>query len=251
MYLLEFTGVKKCFGGIIALNSVDFCISTGEIVGLIGPNGAGKTTLFNVISGVHGPEEGEIRFKGRNITKMKPHRIAAKGIARTFQITQSFGMMNVFENILVGAVFGNKRKASLKDAAKEVEHVLEMAQLQEKAFVPAESLTAPEARKLEFARAIAARPDLILLDEVMAGLRPAEVDEAMKLIIRIRDEMGITIFMIEHIMKSIMNISDRIIVLDSGREIAEGTPKEVSKNPDVIKAYLGEDEVGDEYHFKG
>ena len=251
MYLLEVKGVMKFFGGISALNSVDFQIDRGEIVGLIGPNGAGKTTLFNVISGVHRPEKGEIRFNGENITGMKPHIIAAKGIARTFQITQSFGMMSVFENILTGAVFGNEKRASLKDASKEVERVLKMTQLEEKALVKAESLTAPEARKLEFARAIAARPDLILLDEVMAGLRPAEIEESIKLVMKVRDELGITIFMVEHIMKTIMKISDRIVVLEYGRQIAKGTPKEVSEDADVIKAYLGEDRTGDEYRAKG
>ena len=250
MYLLEVIGAKKSFGGVTALSNVGFHINTGEIVGLIGPNGAGKTTLFNVISGVHVPEKGKIRFKGSNITKMKPHNIARKGIARTFQITQSFGMMTVFENIMAGAVFGNEKKIHLKDAADEVERVMELTRLKEKARVPAESLTAPETRRLELARAIAARPELLLLDEVMAGLRPAEVNESMRLLLKIRDEMGMTIFMVEHIMKSIMNISDRIIVLEYGRQIAEGSPKEVSENPDVIKAYLGESEIGDEYHVK-
>ncbi len=245
MHLLEGIRVKKAFGGVAALNGVDFHIDSGEIVGLIGPNGAGKTTLFNVISGIHVPEEGVIKLKGKNITRMKPHKIARKGIARTFQITQPLAMMSVLQNIIVGALFGNERRMNLKEATNEAERIIEFTHLKNKASVTADNLTAPEARRLELARGLAAAPELLLLDEVMAGLRPSEINEAMELIRKIRDEMRITIFMVEHIMKSILNISDRVIVLEYGRRIADGRPREVSENPAVIKAYLGTGEIPD------
>ena len=239
MHLLEVEDIKKQFGGVAALNGVTFHIDSGEIVGLIGPNGAGKTTLFNVISGIYLPDRGLVKFVGRNITKMKPHNIARRGIARTFQISQSFGMMSVIENIMAGVIFGNEQKIGLRRAAEKAEKIMEITHLEDKAHIPADNLTAPEVRRLELGRAIAAEPVLLLLDEVMGGLRPYEINEAMELILKVRDEMKVTIFMIEHIMKSIMNLSDRVIVLDYGLQIAEGTPKEVSENPEVITAYLG------------
>jgi len=240
MHILEGENISKHFGGIAALRNVNFHVNEGEIVGLIGPNGAGKTTLFNVICCVYTPDSGIIKFKGEKITGRKPHHVCKRGIARTFQIAKSFGNMSVRENIMIGSLFGKASLGSLKIAREEAERLMEFTGLVGKANAPAGSLISGDARRLELARALAAKPELLLLDEVMAGLNPSEVAEAMKLIQRLRDEMGITVFMVEHIMKSVMGISDRIIVLESGQQIAEGTPKEIRENPAVIEAYLGE-----------
>jgi len=240
MNLLEGQNVSKHFGGITALSNVSFHVDEGEIVGLIGPNGAGKTTLFNVICCVYPLDNGTIKFKGSKITGLKPHQICRRGIARTFQITKSFANMSVRENIMIGSLFGKDDQRSLKIARDKATRLMEFTGLIGKADIPASSLIAADARRLELARSLAAKPEILLLDEVMAGLNSTEVAEAMRLIQRLRDEMGITIFMVEHIMKSVMGISDRIIVLESGQQIAEGTPKEVSENPVVIEAYLGE-----------
>jgi len=240
MRLLEGQNVSKHFGGITALSNVSFYVDEGEIAGLIGPNGAGKTTLFNVICCAYPPDSGTIKFKGSKITGFKPHQVCRRGIARTFQITKSFANMSVRENIMVGSLFGKERQGSLKIAREEATQLMEFTGLIGKADIPAGSLISVDTRRLELARALAAKPEILLLDEVMAGLNPSEVAEAMKLIQRLRNETGITIFMVEHIMKSVMGISDRIIVLESGKQIAEGTPKEVSENPAVIEAYLGE-----------
>ncbi len=240
MHLLEGQEVSRHLGGIAALSNVSFHVNEGEIVGLIGPNGAGKTTLFNVICCTYPVDSGTIKFKGSKITGLKPHQVCRRGIARTFQITRSFANMNVRQNIMVGSLFGKEGSGSIKIAREEAQRLMELTGLIEKADILTGSLISADARRLELARALAAKPEILLLDEVMAGLNPSEVAEAMKLIQRLRDEMGITVFMVEHIMKSVMGISDRIVVLASGRQIAEGTPKEVSKNPAVIKAYLGE-----------
>ena len=240
MRLLEAENVSKYFGGVTALSNVSFHVNEGEIVGLIGPNGAGKTTLFNVICCVCRPDSGIIKFKGGKITGLKPHHICRRGIARTFQVTKSFVNMSVRDNIMIGSLFGKESQGSLKIAGEEARRLMEFTGLMGKADILAGSLISADARRLELARALAAKPEILLLDEVMAGLNPSEVAEAMELIQRLRNEMGITIFMVEHIMKSVMGVSDRIIVLESGRQIAEGTPKEGSENPVVIEAYLGE-----------
>jgi len=240
MRFLEAENVSKHFGGVAALSNVSFHVDKGEIVGLIGPNGAGKTTLFNVICCVYPPDSGIIKLNGSKITGLKPHHICRGGIARTFQITKSFGNMSVLENIMIGSLFGKESHGSLRIAGEEARQLIEFTGLIGKAGISAGSLISADARRLELARALAAKPEILLLDEVMAGLNPSEVGEAMKLIQRLRYEMRITIFMVEHIMKSVMGVSDRIIVLESGRQIAEGTPKEVSENPAVIEAYLGE-----------
>jgi len=235
--LLELEGVSKFFGGLVALDAVDIKVSTGEIVGLIGPNGAGKTTLFNVISGSYHPEQGKVFFQGNEITGFKPHRTCYQGIARTFQIPKPFLRLTVLENMMVGAYFGS-RLGKRKETFEKVIEILQWAGLEKKPLMPAESLNLVERKKLEVARALSTNPKLILLDEVIAGLNPTEASEMISFITKLRAS-GLTIFMIEHLMKVIMNLSDRIVVLHYGKKLSEGTPKEVANNPEVIEAYLG------------
>jgi len=239
MPMLEGEGVTKHFGGLAAVSNVDFNVGQGEIVGLIGPNGAGKTTLFNLISGALVPKPGVIRFKGKNITSLKPHQICRMGVARTFQEVKVFANMPVLENVLLGSFFGTSTGMSSADAAREATGLLEFVGLSEMRATPAKDLTLANQKRVEVARALATKPELLLLDEVMAGLNPAEVAQAMELVTRIRDK-GITIFMIEHVMKAIMNVCDRIIVLHHGEKIAEGTPQGIATSKTVIEVYLGE-----------
>lgn len=239
MRILEGEKVTKHFGGLAAVHRVDFDISQGEVVGLIGPNGAGKTTLFNLISGALPTTAGEIRYKGEKITGLKPHQICKKGVARTFQSAKLFAGLTVFDNVLAASLFGTKRAISGSDAEREAMELLEFVELSTVRAMLAKDLSIANRKRLEVARALATKPDLLLLDEVMAGLRPAEVAQAMELITKIRDK-EITIFMIEHVMKAIMSVCDRIIVLHHGSKIAEGTPEEVSTSRTVIEVYLGE-----------
>ncbi|MFH1950490.1 MAG: ABC transporter ATP-binding protein [Pseudomonadota bacterium] len=239
MRLLEGRGVTKYFGGLSAVFDVDFDINEGEIVGLIGPNGAGKTTLFNLISGAHPLTSGTTRFKGENITGLRPNQICKRGIARTFQLVKLFGNMTVLENVYLGSLFGVSRKINGSDAMRLSLELLEFVGLSAVGAIPAKELTLANQKRLEVARGLATRPELLLLDEMMAGLNPAEVAQAMELVTRIRDK-GITIFMIEHVMKAIMSVCNRIMVLDHGVKIAEGTPNEVATNRKVVEVYLGE-----------
>jgi branched-chain amino acid transport system ATP-binding protein len=240
MPILEGRGVTKYFGGLAAVSKVDFAVDQGEILGLIGPNGAGKTTLFNLISGTFPLSSGEIRFKGQKISGLKPHRICKTGIARTFQETKVFGNMLVLQNVLVGAFFGSPNRLSGADAARRAAEALEFVGLSASSTIPINDLTLVNQKRVEVARALATKPQVLLLDELMAGLNPAEVGEAMELVTRIRDE-GITIVMVEHVMKAIMGICARIMVLHHGEKIAEGTSDEISRNKTVIDIYLGEE----------
>jgi branched-chain amino acid transport system ATP-binding protein len=239
MRILEGQGVSKFFGGLAAVSNVDFHINRGEILGLIGPNGAGKTTLFNLVSASFPISSGEIRFKGRKISGLKPHRICKMGIGRTFQETKVFPNMPVLQNVLVGAFFGTPNLISGASAAKETAQALDFVGLSAMGATPVNDLTLVNQKRVEVARALATKPELLLLDELMAGLNAAEVSEAMELVTKIRDT-GITIFMVEHVMKAIMGICERIIVLHHGEKIAEGTPKEIANNKQVIEIYLGE-----------
>jgi branched-chain amino acid transport system ATP-binding protein len=239
MPILEGERVTKYFGGLTAVHSVDFTIDQGEIVGLIGPNGAGKTTLFNLISGALPATTGEIRYKDKKITSLKPNKICKRGIARTFQLIKLFGNMTVYENVLLASLFGIAKHISESDAKTESRELLEFVGLSAARATPAKDLTLANQKRLELARALATKPELLLLDELMAGLNPSEVTQAMDLVTRIRDK-GITIFMIEHVMKAIMSVCGRIMVLDHGVKIAEGTPQEITNNKKVVEVYLGE-----------
>ncbi len=239
--ILRVENVTKMFGGLIAVNNVSFEVQEGEIFGVIGPNGAGKTTLFNVISGIYFPEKGKVFFRERDTTRLPSFKKARLGIARTHQIVKPLNELTVLENVMVGACFG-KAFAGLKEAAEIAMEMLDTVKLSDKAEVLAGSLNVPQKKRLELARALASKPEIILLDEVLAGLNPTEVEEMLEVIQNIKKK-GITILMIEHLMHAIMKVSDRIVVLDYGSKIAEGTPKEVANNERVIEAYLGDPDL--------
>jgi branched-chain amino acid transport system ATP-binding protein len=240
MNILDVEGLNKYFGGLAATAAVNFHVGHGEIVGLIGPNGAGKTTVFNLVSGALLPDSGAVRFKGTAISGLKPHLITRMGIARTFQSVKIFSKMTVLENVLLGYLFGRATQpAASGEARKEAEEILDFVGLAGLSQTRAMDLILANQKRLEVARALATHPDLLLLDEVMAGLTPTEVAQSMELVKRIRAS-GVTVLMIEHVMKAIMSICDRIIVLHHGEKIAEGTPQEIVQNRTVIEVYLGE-----------
>lgn len=236
--ILKAEGVVKDFGGLTAINQVSMSVEEGQIFGLIGPNGAGKTTLLNVIAGVYRPNAGVVRFKGEKISGLNADSICKKGIARTFQISQPFPKMTALENVLVAAIFGNVR-ATGKGAAIIAEEVLDFVEFPMPKDTLAENLTTVQLKRLDLARALASEPELLLIDETAAGLTPGELVDLIGLIRKIRAR-GITIIAVEHLMRVIMEICDRIMVLHYGEKIAEGTPDEIARNERVADAYLGE-----------
>jgi branched-chain amino acid transport system ATP-binding protein len=241
--ILQVNGVSKNFGGLQALLKVSFDLPQGQILGLIGPNGAGKTTLFNVINGVYPPTAGEIIFNGENITGMEPYYLAQRGLARTHQIVKPLNDLTVIENVMVGACFGREGH-NLKEARNIASEVLEFVGLANRSSQLAASLNVAQKKRLEMARALASRPYLLLLDEVLAGLNPSEISTMVETIRKIRQQ-GVTIIMIEHVMHAVMTVSERMIVLDYGQQIAEGTPDEVAANEKVIQAYLGDPKMAE------
>ena len=235
--ILVVKNITKNFGGLYAVNGISISVNKGEILGLIGPNGAGKTTFFNVIAGMLKPNSGQIYFKGHNIAGFPPHKICWKGIARTFQQPQPFKGLTVYENVIAGKIFaGDKR-----NIRQSVGDILELLNLSDRRTVRVENLTAQEQKKVEIGKALACNPELLLLDEVAAGLTSVERDSIRQLVLDVREKMGITIIMIEHIMETIMNLSDRILVLNNGSVLKIGTPEEVSIDEQVIEAYLGKE----------
>ncbi len=237
MSLLELKNVSKNFGGLKAVHQVSFSLERGEILGIIGPNGAGKTTLFNTLTGFYKPDEGEIWFEGERLVGLKPHQICKKGMVRTFQIVKPFLELTTLENVVIAAL---NRTELIREATEKALQTIEMVGLKDKAETLATGLTLPHRKRLELARALATEPKLLLLDEVMAGLTPTEVEELIRLLKEI-NRRGMTILMIEHVMQGVMALSKRVVVLNYGEKIAEGVPQEVVKNRQVIDAYLGEE----------
>jgi len=242
--MLRGESVTKKFGGLTALSSLDFHVGEGEIVGLIGPNGSGKTTLFNVVSGIFPPESGKVTFMGQDITGCKPHEIASMGIGRTFQLVKPFEEFSVLDNVAIGLLYG-KGEGCISKAREGARGILDFVGLADESDAMASELMLAGRKRLEIARALSIGPKLLLLDEVFAGLNETELKQATSLIFRIHQEMGVTIFMVEHILSTIMSTCERIIVLDFGHKLAEGNPQEITTNPKVIEAYLGEAYVKD------
>jgi len=244
--LLEIDGLSKNFGGLRAVNGLSFAVREREILGLIGPNGAGKSTVFNLINGVFAPDQGRVMFTGADLTGKPPYRVARHGLARTHQIVQPLTDLTVLENCTVGACFG-RENLPLHRARAVAREVAVFVGLEDRLAMPAAQLTIAGKKRLELARALAARPLLLLLDEVLAGLNPTEIERMLTVIRSIR-ERGVSILIIEHLMQAIMGLSDRIVVLNSGQKLAEGTPAEIANNAAVIEAYLGDPALAEKLH---
>lgn len=234
--LLEVSGISKRFGGVQAVKDLSFHLNSGEILGLLGPNGAGKTTAFNMVAGFFRPDSGTIRFDGEALQGQRPWDVCRAGIARTFQLSKPFGGLTAIENIMVGGFARITDRTKVRDAAEDIIDFLDM---RAKRDVDAHDLTAFDRRKLELGRALATQPRLLLMDEVVAGATPSEAGEMVQLVKKVRDR-GITVLIVEHVMKVIMGLSDRVIVMDNGQLIADGRPEEVVRQPAVLKAYFGE-----------
>jgi branched-chain amino acid transport system ATP-binding protein len=239
MSLLKVQGLSKSFGGLKAVHDVGFDLEQGEILGLIGPNGSGKTTTLNLLTGFLKPNSGVIMFRGQNMVGLPRSHVCPKGMARTFQIVKPFMEFTTLKNVMVGRVFGREQARNLKEAADESREMLVVVGLLDKAGILAKDLTLMERKRMELARALAAKPQLLLLDELMAGLNHGEAEEAMQLIRQIKVNLNLTILMVEHIVKAIVGLSDRIIVLNMGQKIADGPPQEIIHDPEVIDVYLG------------
>ncbi len=234
--LLEVDGLSKSFAGLRAVANVSFAVPERAIVALIGPNGAGKTTLFNLVAGALAPDAGRVTLAGRDITGLRADRVCAAGIGRTFQLVKPFQDLTVLDNVTVGALHAERSVAGAKRAAARI---LDLLELGDKRFMHAANLTLPDRKRLEVARALATGPRLLLLDEVMAGLRPTETDRMVAILKRLRDETGLTVLLIEHVMRAVMALSERVVVLHHGEKISEGTPAEVTRDPAVLECYLG------------
>lgn len=238
--MLEVVDLRKSFGGLVAVEGVSFTIDGGELVGLIGPNGAGKTTLFNTISGLYRPDDGQVRFDGRDITGLRTSAICRAGLVRTFQIVRTFDESTVFENVLAGAMFGSGTDPSIEGATETVEEVLAFIDLEDEREQHASQLPIAKRKLVELARGLACDPDLLMIDEMGAGLTPAELDQLVTTIERVRSDRGVSILWIEHVMEAILESTDRVLVLHRGELIAQGSPTAIKDDDRVIEAYLGD-----------